>query len=238
MEDKQAEPIRILMVEDDPDWTRAMSRFLSSEPDMLMVGAASNPSEAKKLASALDYDVVLMDIQLGEGLRDGIEVAADLLELRNAPVIMLTSVGDERSMTRAFGSGAVQYIEKTDYRELPAAIRQAVRQPAPMQALLKEFRRLKREEQLQPLTPAEREVFELIEQGRTQAEIGRSLFKSESTLKNQVNRILKKLGVRSSREAVRKVRRGDGSGGGGRDGSRDGSEAGSTAGSEAGRDDG
>lgn len=78
-----------------------------------------------------------------------------------------------------------------------------------MQALLKEFRRLKREERLQPLTPAEREVFELIEDGRTQAEIGRKLFKSESTLKNQVNRILKKLGASSSREAVRRLRRGD-----------------------------
>ncbi|KKC46644.1 MULTISPECIES: response regulator transcription factor [unclassified Paenibacillus] len=206
--------IRILMVEDDPDWIRAMSRFLGGEPDMLLVASARGPEEALKAAAALDYDVVLMDIQLGEGVRDGISAAADLLELRNSPVIMLTSVGEERAMTRSFASGAVQYIGKTDYRELPAAIRKAVSQPAPMAALLKEFRRLKREEQLQPLTPSEREVYELIERGTTQAEIGRRLFKSESTLKNQVNRILKKLGARSSREAVRKIKRGDGDGAG------------------------
>lgn len=206
--------IRILMVEDDPDWIRAMSRFLSAEPDMLLAASARGPEEALKVATALEYDVVLMDIQLGEGVRDGIRAAADLLELRNSPIIMLTSVGEESAMTRAFGSGAVQYIEKTDYRELPAAIRKAVHQPAPMQALLKEFRRLKREEQLQPLTPSEREVYELIESGTTQAEIGRRLYKSESTLKNQVNRILKKLGARISREAVRKIKRGDGDGAG------------------------
>jgi NarL family two-component system response regulator LiaR len=76
-----------------------------------------------------------------------------------------------------------------------------------MEALLKEFTRLKREEQLKELTAAEREVFDMIEQGYTQSQIGRMLHKTESTLKNQVNKLLKKLGVRSSREAVKKVRR-------------------------------
>ena len=76
-----------------------------------------------------------------------------------------------------------------------------------MEALLKEFTRLKREEQLQVLTAAEREVFELIEDGYTQPQIQEKLYKAESTLKNQVNKMLKKLGVRSSKEAVEKVRR-------------------------------
>ncbi|WP_338130595.1 hypothetical protein [Cohnella ginsengisoli] len=61
-----------------------------------------------------------------------------------------------------------------------------------MEALLKELRRLKREEQLQPLTAAEREVYVMLEEGYTHAQIERKLYKSESTLKNQVNKILKK----------------------------------------------
>ncbi|WP_285891389.1 response regulator transcription factor [Paenibacillus pasadenensis] len=203
-------PIRLLVVEDDPEWVRSLGLYLETEPDLLIAGWAAAPEQALAAARSLEYDAVLMDIQLGDGVQDGIATAADLLELREVPVIMLTSVEDERTMTRSFSAGAVNYVEKSRYSDLPSVIRSAVRQPAaPMQALLKEFRRLKREERLQPLTAAEREVFELIEEGRTQPEIGRRLFKSESTLKNQVNRILKKLGARSSREAVRKLRRGD-----------------------------
>lgn len=204
-----AASIRLLIVEDDPEWVRSMTLCLEAEPDLVVAGWAAGPEQALEAARSLDFDAVLMDIQLGDGMRDGIAVAADLLELREVPIVMLTSVGDEAMMTRSFGAGAASYVEKSRYADLPAAIRDAVRRPAPMQALLKEFRRLKREERLQPLTPAEREVFELIEDGRTQAEIGRKLFKSESTLKNQVNRILKKLGASSSREAVRRLRRGD-----------------------------
>ncbi|WP_245850988.1 response regulator transcription factor [Paenibacillus herberti] len=202
-------PIRVLVVEDDPEWVRSLSLYLDVEPDLLVAGWAPGPEQALAAARSLEYDVVLMDIQLGDGVQDGIATAADLLEIREVPVIMLTSVGEEKAMTRSFSAGAVSYVEKSRYADLPAAIRMAVHQPVPMQALLKEFRRLKREEKLQPLTAAEREVFELIEEGRTQPEIVRRLFKSESTLKNQVNRILKKLGARSSREAVRQVRRGD-----------------------------
>src|SRR5690606_9796356 len=91
---------------------------------------------------------------------------------------------------------------------LPDVIRGALKGGNPMEALLKEFARLKREEQLRPLTGAEREVFELLEDGYTQPQIGRKLYKAESTLKNQVNQILKKLRVKSSKEAVEKVRRG------------------------------
>ena len=120
---------------------------------------------------------------------------------------MLTSLGDEQVITQSFTAGAVNYIEKSKFKELPAAIRSAVLHPGSMDVLLKEFARLKREEQLRGLTPAEREVFDLLDEGYTHSQMEKKLFKTESTLKNQINKILKKLGVRSSKEAVEKVRR-------------------------------
>ncbi|WP_214627595.1 response regulator transcription factor [Paenibacillus agaridevorans] len=200
-------PIRILIVEDDLDWIKAISAFLNNESDMLVVGAATTTDEALQLADTLPFDVALVDIQLTAGGHEGIYAALELHQSHAAKIIMLTSVTDEAVMTQAFTAGAVNYIEKSRYRDLPAAIRTAYRHPAAMEALLKEFARLKREEQLGALTPAEREVFELIEQGHTQSEIERKLYKAESTLKNQVNKVLKKLGVRSSKEAVELVRR-------------------------------
>lgn len=202
-----AERIKVLLVEDDPDWIKGLTGYLNKEADLLVVGAAMTREEAVAMAGRLSFDVALVDVQLTEGGREGILVAADLLELRPVRVLMLTSMNDDRTITQAFTAGAVNYIEKSRFQDIPQAIRAALRHPAAMDALLKEFARLQREEQLRALTPAEREVFELIEAGYTQPEIERKLFKTESTLKNQVGKILKKLGVRTSKQAVDKVRR-------------------------------
>lgn len=201
------EHIKVLLVEDDSDWIKAMTAFLNHEEDILVVGAAMQSDEAIRLARTLEFDVVLMDIQLTEGGLEGIYTAVEIHEIHPAKIIMLTSMNDEQVITQAFTAGAVNYIEKTRFKEIPQAIRSAYHHPMAMDALLKEFTRLKREEQLKELTVAEREVYELIEEGYTQPQMERKLFKAESTLKNQVSKILKKLGVKSSKEAVEKVRR-------------------------------
>lgn len=199
--------IKVFIVEDDADWIKALTSFLNREPDLLVVGAATNSSEAISMAQTIAIDVVLMDIQLDGSKLDGIHTAMMMQEYSAVKIIMLTSINDEQSMTQAFTAGAVQYLEKLRFQELPQTIRAAFHHSAPMEALLKELARLKREEQLKELTGAEREVFELIEAGYSQSQIEQKLFKAESTLKNQVNKMLKKLGVRSSKEAVEKVRR-------------------------------
>jgi len=199
--------IKVFIVEDDADWIKAFTSFINREPDMLVVGAATNSSEALSMSQNIAIDVVLMDIQLDGSRLDGIHTAMMMQEYSNVKIIMLTSISDEQSMTQAFTAGAVQYLEKLRFQELPQTIRTAYHHSAPMEVLLKELARLKREEQLKDLTFAEREVFELIEAGYSQSQIEQRLFKAESTLKNQVNKMLKKLGVRSSKEAVEKVRR-------------------------------
>lgn len=200
--------IHVFLVEDDPDWIKSMTVFLNAQEDMIVVGAAESPEQAIAMAEVLSFDIVLMDIQLTAGRLDGIYAAAEIHERKpEAKVIMLTSLDDELVIMQSYTAGAVNYIEKSNFDELPAAIRSAVHQPGSMEVLLKEFARLKREEQLRSLTPAEREVFDLLDEGYTHSQMEKKLFKTESTLKNQINKILKKLGVRSSREAVEKVRR-------------------------------
>lgn len=200
--------IHVFLVEDDPDWIKSMTVFLNAQEDMIVVGAAESPEQAIAMAEVLSFDIVLMDIQLTAGRLDGIYAAAEIHERKpEAKVIMLTSLDDKLVIMQSYTAGAVNYIEKSNFEELPAAIRSAVHQPGSMEVLLKEFARLKREEQLRSLTPAEREVFDLLDEGFTHSQMEKKLFKTESTLKNQINKILKKLGVRSSREAVEKVRR-------------------------------
>ncbi|MCV4231957.1 response regulator transcription factor [Virgibacillus sp. LDC1] len=200
--------IQIFLVEDDPDWIKSMTVFLNAQEDMIVVGTAESSEQAIAMAQILSFDIVLMDIQLTAGRLDGIYTAAEILERKpQAKAIMLTSLGDEQVITQSFTAGAVNYIEKSKFKELPAAIRSAVLHLGSMEVLLKEFARLKREEQLRGLTPAEREVFDLLDEGYTHSQMEKKLFKTESTLKNQINKMLKKLGVRSSKEAVEKIRR-------------------------------
>ncbi|MUT67005.1 response regulator transcription factor [Paenibacillus sp. NEAU-GSW1] len=200
--------IKVLLVEDDLDWIKAMTVFLNKEADIEVVGAASSSEEALRIAAALEFDVALLDIQLKGSRLNGIQLAVEMNDAnRKAKIIMLTSLNNDSVMTDAFTAGAFNYIEKTKFKELPHAIRSACHNPEPMEALLKELSRLKREEQLKELTAAEREVFELIEDGYTQPQIEKKLYKAESTLKNQVNKMLKKLGVKSSKEAIEKVKR-------------------------------
>ncbi|WP_020616898.1 response regulator [Paenibacillus daejeonensis] len=198
--------IRVLMVEDDADWIKSVTAFLNHEADLLVVGAATSEEEAVRMAKSLEFDVVLMDIQLTPSGREGIYIAMQIHDIRPVPIIMLSSLSDSSTIMQSFTAGAVNYLDKSRFAELPQTIRHAYHQTSAMEPLLQEFARLKREEQLQALTPAEREVYELIEQGYTQSQIEKKLFKAESTLKNQVNKMLKKLGVKSSKEAVERVK--------------------------------
>ena len=200
-------PIRILIVEDDTAWATALTSYLNKEEDMRVCASAATSAEAISLYADSEFDVVLMDIHLQGSELDGIHTAVELTELKPGKIIMLTSASDEQLMRDSFTAGAINYIDKANFKELPHAIRSAYHRPAAMEVLLKEYARMKREEQLKQLTQAEREVFEMIEDGYTQSQIGAKLYKAESTLKNQVNNMLRKLGVKSSKEAVKKVKR-------------------------------
>ena len=107
--------IKVFIVEDDADWIKALTSFLNREPDLLVVGAATNSSEALSMAQTMAIDVVLMDIQLEGSRLDGIHTAMMMQEYSAVKIIMLTSLNDEQSMTQAFTAGAVQYLEKTAF---------------------------------------------------------------------------------------------------------------------------
>ncbi|VTR32507.1 Response regulator protein vraR [Actinobacillus pleuropneumoniae] len=122
--------VHVFLVEDDPDWIKSMTVFLNALEDMIVVGAAESPEQAIAMAQVLSFDIVLMDIQLTAGRLDGIYAAAEIHERKpEAKVIMLTSLDDELVITQSYTAGAVNYIEKSNFEELPDAIRRAVHQP-------------------------------------------------------------------------------------------------------------
>ncbi|KQL46762.1 regulator [Brevibacillus choshinensis] len=205
------ELIKVFLVEDDPVWRKGLVDYLNKEPEITVTGEAGTKEEAIEKYSPAQIDVVLMDINLTENNLDGIETALALIQLQpDCKIIMLTSLTAEDVIVESFSAGAVNYISKSSFKEIPDAIRAAhLRQsaihPTAAAALRNEFLRLKNDENQKLLSPAEKEILHLIHQGQTQTQIEQSLHITKRTIKNHINRILKKMGVKSSKEAAAKA---------------------------------
>lgn len=209
--------IRILIVEDDMDWLRGLSAYLSKQPDLFIAATADNRESALRAMEDQSIDVILMDIMLS-GEMYGIGLTEEVMKISDARVIMLTSLEEKTTIFEAFQAGAIDYHIKSDFESIPEAIRQAYRKKSPINSnvaeqMREEFRRLKRLEQEYKqkdmravITPTELQVLELIYSGLTQTEIADQLFISIRTVKNHVNHILRKLGLKSSKEAAEKAK--------------------------------
>ncbi len=197
--------IRVIVVDDDLSFQKGMISFINQQSDMIVIGVASNKTDAVGLAKSLEVDLILMDINLNGNESDGIVAAMEILEFNEAKIIMLTGIDDASTIMDSFTAGVVHYILKENYSEIPNIIRFLHRNETPYKLLIKEFSRLKKEEQLQALSYPEKEIFHLIEQGYTQAEIAQMLYKTQNTIKTQIKSILRKLDVSNTKEAVKKI---------------------------------
>ncbi|RKN85851.1 response regulator transcription factor [Paenibacillus ginsengarvi] len=209
--------IRVLIVEDDADWLRGLSAYLGAEPDISVIACASTSEEAERAIRELEYDVVLMDIMLADEVA-GIGLARQVLLSGSAKVLMLTSMELKELMLDSFRAGAIDYLIKSDFEKIPAAIRSAHADLSPISAaaaaqMREEFKRLaqleqryKKKELQEKITPSELQVLEMIDRGLSQSAIADKLVVSLRTIKVHVGHILKKLGGGSSKDAARKAR--------------------------------
>ena len=202
--------IRVL-VADDQSMVRAGFRLLlSNEEDIEVVAEASDGREAVDKAARFHPTVVLMDIRMPE--LDGLEatrriVAADA----GARVLILTTFDLDEYVYEALRSGASGFVLKDDPPEqLLSAIRvvaggEALLSPAVTKRVIKQFTRAPQPtppKELAELTERELDVFRLIARGLSNAEIGKELYISDTTVKTHITHILGKLGLRDRVQAV------------------------------------
>jgi DNA-binding NarL/FixJ family response regulator len=202
--------IRVL-VADDQSMVRAGFRMLlSGDDDIEVVAEAGNGAEAVEKAARFDPTVVLMDIRMPE--LDGLEATRRILAADDsARVLILTTFDLDEYVYEALRAGASGFVLKDDPPEqLIAAIRtvaggEALLSPAVTQRVIKRFTRLPHAappKRLDELTERELDVFRLIARGLSNAEIGRELFISETTVKTHITHILQKLELRDRVQAV------------------------------------
>lgn len=211
-------PIRLLIADDSQLIRAGLEALLGRHPDIAVVGHAVNGEETVDLVRRLDPDVVLMDIRMP--MLDGVGATAQLTAGgARAGIIMMTTFSDDADVFNALRAGARGYLLKdVDPQTLIDAIRavaagKALVQPEVTGQLLREFRRLSADappaapEPSVPgvaggLTEREREILQLLAQGRSNQEIGGALVISVGTVKNHISSILGKLGARDRIQAV------------------------------------
>ncbi|MDI6912141.1 response regulator transcription factor [Nocardioides sp.] len=202
--------IRVLVVDDQSMVRAGLRMLLADEPDIEVVAEAGNGREAIARAERFHPDVVLMDIRMPE--LDGLEATRRILATGGtARVLVLTTFNLDEYVYEALGAGASGFVLKDDPPEqLIAAVRtiadgDALLSPTVTRRVIREFTRLRRQpppEAVATLTSRELEVFRLITQGLSNAEIGRALFISDTTVKTHVTRLFQKLDLRDRAQAI------------------------------------
>ncbi|SDE97097.1 DNA-binding response regulator, NarL/FixJ family, contains REC and HTH domains [Fontibacillus panacisegetis] len=186
--------IRIMLVEDDPFWRDHISADLTDEADIEVVGVATTKEEAIDMASRINIDVILMDINLTGNNLDGLEAAEHILRQQtkhDTKIIMLTSITEAEIVMKSFRLGALNYINKSSYQDILNAIRDAYSGKASIHSDAAKV--MRNEVQLMELSPTEREVFDLRKTGLSKREISEKLHKSTNTIKTQLRSIKNKL---------------------------------------------
>jgi DNA-binding NarL/FixJ family response regulator len=211
----RTEPIRTMIVDDHALFRRGLEMVLAGEPDIELVGQASDGAEAVEKAAESLPDIVLMDIRMPRS--NGIEACREMKEAApSAKIVILTISDEEEDLFEAIRAGASGYLLKDiPLDEVADTVRavhggQSLINPSMAGKLLTEFAALARhdeEERAQQvpaprLTEREMQVLKLVARGMNNRDIAKELFISENTVKNHVRNILEKLQIHSRMEAV------------------------------------
>ena len=188
--------IRIVLAEDQRMMLGALGSLLDFEEDMEVVGKAGNGEEAIALVEKLNPDIVIMDIEMP--LKSGLD-AAEILKDHPCKIIILTTFARSGYFERARKAGVSGYLLKDSPSEdLATSIRSIMA-----------GRRIYAPELVDlaysgdnPLTEREKEVMELIAQGRSTNEIAKEMFITSGTVCNYISTILDKLEVGNRIEAI------------------------------------
>jgi DNA-binding NarL/FixJ family response regulator len=197
--------IEVLVVDSHHIVAQGLALVVSSEPTMHIVGTAGTVGAAVEIAAERRPDVVLMDV----GLPDGDAITA-ISRIRSASplskIVIVTGAGDDNALGIAVDTGCAGYVHKTaSIDDLLGAVTsvadgRAFFPPAALARLL--FERRSTPHGPHTVSDREREVLQLLADGRTVAEIARAMSLSAHTVRNHIRRAMKHLDVHTRLDAV------------------------------------
>ncbi|WP_096199909.1 response regulator transcription factor [Bacillus sp. FJAT-45350] len=189
--------MKILVVDDDALVCKSLKVLLSREKDMEVIGTANNGAEAITACRTELPNVVLMDIQMP--VMDGIRATRQIkLDWPEVHVMMLTTFKDEKNIRLALLAGAAGYLIKSiEVTSMAQQIRALMSGSRVLDAdVLKQLTEPTNREELEQLTPREKDIAGLVAEGLSNREIADQLYISEGTVRNTLSVILEKLQLR------------------------------------------
>jgi DNA-binding NarL/FixJ family response regulator len=207
-------PTRVLVADDHAAFRAGLVAVLESAGDLALAGEAATGGDAVDAVASLQPDVVLMDINM-PGI-DGVEATRRIVDgSPHVAVLVLTMHDDDDTVFSAVRAGARGYLLKGASRaELLRAVRavaagEAIFGPGVARRLMDFFARPSSRPDaaaFPELTEREREILELVAQGRSNADITATLVLSPKTVRNHVSNIFSKLQARDRADAIVRAR--------------------------------
>ena len=205
--------INLVIVDDHPLFREGVIAILGAEADMEIVGQGVTAQDALQLMHDLLPDIIILDVNIpGSGLNAARMISTQFPVVK---IIMLTGSADEDDVLAALKAGVEAYVLKgVAARELIGIIHtvqagESYVTPTLAASLLMEMTAISQDERpaavnepIDALTGREREILELIADGKSNKEIGQQLFLTEKTIKHYVTNILQKLRVRNRVQAA------------------------------------
>jgi len=203
--------IKVLIADDHGVVRRGLRLLLERHPELLVIGEAANGLEAVAMAAELSPQIVIMDV--GMPLLNGIEAAGQILDASShTGIIMLTIHADESYLLRALHIGVKGYLLKDSAEEdLLPAIRSVAHgkpffSPVIAESLLEDYMLLLKQEGLTDtfdlLTAREKEVIQLLAEGKTNKEVAALLNISTYTAESHRSNLMQKLNLHNTAEIV------------------------------------
>lgn len=208
--------VRILVADDMDVIREDIVEVINSQDDMEVVGEACSLKEIVLLAERVEHDVILMDIEM-EFMNSGIQATYEILEKNpKDKIIFLTAHDTKKMILTAMGAGAVDYIIKgIEDEELLKHIRSVMEGNSIMEhkiqeTIMEEYMRLQKSERsllffinnLSKLTVTEKELIKLLLDGHKVNEIAGLRHVESSTIKTQINGLLRKFGCSRTKEII------------------------------------
>jgi DNA-binding NarL/FixJ family response regulator len=204
-------PVRVLLADDHKLMRAGLRLVLEQQPEFTVVGEADDGRQAIAMAESLKPDVVVMDVAMPN--LNGIEAAARIAQSHpTTHIVMLSMYSDEGYVLRALKAGAKAYLLKDSAEADLAAAIHAVMQgksyfsPAVSRLLLDDYvRKLRRsgaEDSYDLLSPREREILQLVAEGKSNKEIATQLNLSVYTIETHRANLMEKLGLKGMPELI------------------------------------
>jgi two-component system response regulator DevR len=201
--------IKIVVIEDESFWQQAICRTLMEHGLFEVTGVISTVVQARQAIEQIEADLIILDVSLGMHPQGGVELAYEWKhkQLNIPPIFMLTSHEDPAFISECFAAGATNYLCKRDLTRLCLEIENVLSGRMGMvsyvaHALRTDYLRLREISDREQLTPMERTILYYVHQGVPQSRIADIICISPRTIKNHVNSILRKMNVKSSKEAA------------------------------------